>query len=138
MQREIFVDAGAWIALNDRSDQHHASAVKFYQSLLQERRPLVTTNLVVTEAYITIRRAGGYEPALRFLVSLRQSSRLLRVYSDSRSEDAAEEILRRYADQVFSMVDAVSFAIMQQRGIIEAFGFDRHFVTAGFAIVPAA
>ena len=34
-----------------------------------------------------------------------------------------------YADQVFSMVDAVSFAIMQQRGIIEAFGFDRHFVT---------
>lgn len=138
MSREIFVDTGAWIALNDRSDQHHASAVRVYQSLLQERRPLVTTNLVVAEAYIAIRRAGGHQPAMRFLVSLRQSSRLLRVYSDSRLEDAAEEILRRYADQVFSLVDAVSFAVMQQRGIAESFGFDRHFVTAGFAVVPTA
>jgi len=138
MPREILVDAGAWIALNDRGDQHHLTAVKFYRGLLQERRPLVTTNLVVAEAYIAIRRAGGHEPAMRFLDSLRQGSHLLRLYSDSKLESAAEEILRRYADQVFSLVDAVSFAVMTQRGITEAFGFDRHFVAAGFTVVPTS
>jgi predicted nucleic acid-binding protein len=48
----------------------------------------------------------------------------------------AEEILRRYAEQDFSLVDAVSFAVMRERGIAEAFAFDRHFLIAGFTLVP--
>lgn len=138
MTRAIFVDTGAWIALNDRGDQYHSAAVGHYQQLLRDRRPLVTTNLVIAEAYITIRRAGGYQPAIRFLDSLRQSSRLTRIYSDVALEAEAEKILRRYADHDFSLADAVSFVVMQQRGITEAFAFDRHFATAGFVVVPAA
>jgi len=138
MTRELFTDAGAWIALNDRGDKYYPVAVDFYQRLLRERRPLVTTNLVIAEAYIAIRRAGGHRPAMLFLDSIRQSGRLLKIYSDARLEIAGEEILRRYADQDFSLVDAVSFAVMQQRGISEVFGFDRHFVTSGFVVVPMA
>ena len=48
----------------------------------------------------------------------------------------AKEILRLYADQDFSLADAVSFALMQQRNITEAFAFDRHFLTAGFMLQP--
>jgi uncharacterized protein len=136
MTGEVFTDAGAWIALNDRGDKYYPVAVEFYQRLLRERRPLVTTNLVIAEAYIAIRRAGGHQPAMRFLDSIRQSSRLLKIYSDARLETAAEELLRRYADQDFSLTDAVSFAVMQQRGITEAFAFDSHFATAGFVVTP--
>jgi len=136
MTRELFTDAGAWIALNDRGDRYHSVAVDFCQRLLRERRLLITTNLVIAEAYVAIRRAGGHRPAMLFLDSIRQSSHLLKIYPDARLETAAEEILRRYADQDFSLTDAVSFAIMQQRGISEAFGFDRHFMTAGFVVVP--
>lgn len=138
MTRELFMDAGAWIALNDRGDKYYPVAVDFYQRLLRERRPLVTTNLVIAEAYIAIRRAGGHRSSMLFWDSVRQSGRLLKIYSDARLEIAAEEILRRYADQDFSLADAVSFAVMQQRGITEAFAFDRHFTTAGFAVVPTA
>jgi predicted nucleic acid-binding protein len=138
MAHEVFIDAGAWIALNDRGDRFHPSAVGYYQRVLRERRSLVTTNLVIAEAYINIRRAGGYQPAMRFLDSTRQSSRLTRVYSDAGLEAEADKLLRRYADQDFSLTDAVSFAVMQQRGITEAFAFDRHFVTAGFALMPTA
>jgi len=136
VSREIFVDAGAWIAISDTRDKYHAAAIQFYQRLLQERRRLVTTNLVVAEAHVVIRRAGGYQPAMRFLQSVRQSSRLLKVYSDPTLEAQAEAILRRYADQDFSFADAVSFAVMQERGITEAFAFDHHFSVAGFALVP--
>ena len=48
-----------------------------------------------------------------------------------------EEVLRRYDDQDFSLIDAVSFAVMQERNITEAFAFDHHFLTAGFALTPS-
>lgn len=65
MAREIFVDAGAWIALSDRRDKYHMPAAQFYPILVREYRSLVTTNLVIAEAYVTIRRVGGHNPALR-------------------------------------------------------------------------
>jgi predicted nucleic acid-binding protein len=136
MAREIFVDAGAWIAIAYRGDENHAEAVAFYERLLWEKRPLVTTNLIVAEANVMIRRYSGHQAAIGFLDSIRQSSRLTRIYSDAALEVEGEKTLRRYADQDFSLADAVSFAVMQQRGITEAFAFDGHFATAGFVVVP--
>jgi predicted nucleic acid-binding protein len=46
----------------------------------------------------------------------------------------AGSILRQ--DQDFSYTDAVSFVVMKQYGITEAFSFDKHFVTAGFTLIP--
>ena len=138
MAREVFVDAGAWIAVINQRDEYHAEAVAFHERLLREKRPLVTTNLVIAEAYAIIRRYSGYHPAIGFLDSIRQSSRLTRIYSDAVLEVEAEKTLRRYTDQDFSLADAVSFVVMQQRGITEAFAFDDHFATAGFVVVPTA
>ena len=134
---EVFVDAGAWIALSDRRDTHHAEAVAIQRRLLREHARLVTTNLVLGEAHIAIRRLGGFDPALRFLVSLRESARLLRIYADEALETEAEQLLRRYDVHDLSLADAVSFAVMTSRGISDAFGFDRHFATAGFSLVRA-
>jgi predicted nucleic acid-binding protein len=50
----------------------------------------------------------------------------------------AEKILRRYADQEFSLTDAASFALMQEQGIKKAFAFDRHFTIAGFEQLPSS
>jgi len=136
VNREIFVDAGAWIALSNVRDKYHTAAIPVYQQLLHERWLLVTTDLVVAEAHVVIRRVGGYGPAMRFLESLRKTPRLIRMYANAALDAQAEAILRRYADQDFSFADAVSFAVMQERGITEAFAFDQHFRTAGFALLP--
>jgi predicted nucleic acid-binding protein len=133
---EIFVDSGAWIAISDHHDKFHETATSFYRHLIDERRFLVTTNLVIAEAYIIIRRTGGLEPALRLLQSLRAGPRLQKIYSDSHLEEQAESILVKYDDQDFSYVDAVSFVLMKERGIEEAFAFDGHFITAGYQILP--
>ena len=74
---------------------------------------------------------------MRFLRSLRGGLRLRKVYSDERLELEAEAILDRFSDQDFSLTDAVSFALMRQRDINEAFAFDQHFAIAGFRLVPS-
>jgi len=136
--REVFVDAAAWVAIVDRSDRHHEAAVALHQRLMKERRPFVTTNLVIAEAHSLILRYGGYRIAMSFLASVRPALRLAKVFADEALEAEAESILARYADHDFSLADAVSFAVMRQRGIEEAFTFDSHFSVAGFVILPAA
>ena len=130
----LFVDTGAWYALVDNSDQYHVQAVKVYPELLSSYHHLTTTNLVIAETYILIRRAIGHQPAISFLANIAASPRIIKIYSDSVLEETAEDILRKYHDQNFSYTDAVSFAVMRQYEIVQAFSFDRHFFTAGFVL----
>ena len=130
----IFVDTSAWIALAVEDDRHHGEAVAVFPKLL--KRGLVTTNLVVAETYIVLRRAAGYRAAISFLELVGASHRIKKLYSDPRLEDEAERILRHYPDQDFSFVDAVSFAAMKRERIEEAFAFDRHFLIMGFRTMP--
>lgn len=132
----LFVDTGAWFALVDKSDQHHNQAVKAYPRLLSSYHHLTTTNLVIAETYILIRHAIGHNPAIYFLKNIAASPRVVKIYSNSTLEEAAEAILFKYQDQSFSYTDAVSFALMKQFEIKKAFSFDRHFATAGFMLIP--
>jgi predicted nucleic acid-binding protein len=134
---EIFVDSGVWLALSNWRDQYHQVAASYYRTLLDERATFITTNLVISESYELIRRRGGHRWAIRFLHSVRSSTFIHKVHSSVTLEQEAERILEQYADQDFSYVDAVSFALMRQRTISTAFAFDTHFRVAGFDLAPA-
>ena len=134
MTREIFVDTGAWLALADEDDGLHHAAMKIYPVILQRWQRLVTTNLVVAETYNLIYRRLGHKAAIKFLETTQTTSRLLKIYANATLEQSATTILRQYADQDFSYVDAVSFALMTQRNIETAFTFDHHFQVAGFTL----
>ncbi len=135
-EKSLFVDTGAWYALADRSDQHHNQAVDIYPELLRSYHHLTTTNFVIAETYILIRRAMGHQEAITFLENIAASPRVIKVYSDNLLEERAEDILRKYQDQDFSYTDAVSFAAMEQYALEKAFSFDQHFVVAGFTLIP--
>jgi uncharacterized protein len=136
--KEIFIDTGAWLALVDRSDQFHTDATDIYRTVLKQPGKLVTTNLIIAETYNLIHRHVGYTQAIKFLESLRKTSRLIKVYANEVLDTEAEETLRNYKDQDFSLTDAISFAVMHERGITEAFTFDHHFQIAGFVWVQSS
>ena len=46
------------------------------------------------------------------------------------------DIFERYDDKDFSFTDCVSFVVMQENGIKEAFAFDEHFNQMGFIRNP--
>lgn len=137
MSQQVFVDASAWIAIADNSETHHQDAARTYSDLLNSQIILVTTGLVVAEAHILLRRRLGHRAAVTFLKSVNESPRIEIVYANARLEAEAKKILHQYDDQDFSFADAVSFTLMQERGITQAFTLDQHFAIAGFTLVPA-
>jgi predicted nucleic acid-binding protein len=132
----VFVDTGAWFALQVTDDAHHVAARETLPAVLAGSRGLVTSNLVVGETYTLLRLARGYPEARRFLDRLAHSGRLERVFVSQPVEHEAYEILHRYAEHAFSFVDATSFAVMRAQRLRHAFAFDAHFRIAGFSRVP--
>jgi predicted nucleic acid-binding protein len=43
--------------------------------------------------------------------------------------------MERFADQRFSLTDAVTFEMMREERVTHAFAFDQDFVTAGFSLL---
>jgi predicted nucleic acid-binding protein len=132
----VFVDTGAWFAIQVSDDAHHAEAVDALRVLLQRPIVLVTTNHVIGETYTLLRVTRGYEAARTFLDSLDATARLERVFIKEDIEKRAIALLDRYRDHDFSFVDATSFALMRAERLRHAFAFDSHFATAGFLRVP--
>jgi predicted nucleic acid-binding protein len=132
----LFVDTGAWLAVIDPKDQYHRPAQAFYREAIRDAARFVTTNLVIAETYTLVRRRMGHEQAIRFLELTGDSHRLVKIWSSAELEAEAESMLRTYDDQRISYVDAVSFAVMRDLGISEAFAFDRHFEMVGFMRKP--
>lgn len=134
----VFVDTGAWYAVQITDDRHHAAAQAVLRELVESDVQIVTSNLVIGETYTLLRTAKGYREAKRFLDTLGQSRKLERFAITEFLERKAYEILAQYTDHPFSFVDATSFALMRQQRIQHAFAFDAHFVTAGFLRIPAS
>jgi predicted nucleic acid-binding protein len=133
----LFVDTSAWLAVNDPRDSLHDAAAVFYrEAALKKFRTFVTSNLVVAETHAGLIKAWGTHIALKFLELLEASSRVSVIYSTRELEMEAVRILAKYGDQRFSLCDAISFAIMKDSGIKDAFSFDQHFETAGFRRLP--
>ena len=130
----IFVDTGPFLGRYLKRDQHHARAVRGFDLL--EGRPAVTSSHVLDETFTLLGRwAGNGFAAERARAIL--ASRTIRILRPSASDEvAALEEFERYADRKLSYTDALSFVLMRERGIREAFTFDRHFPMAGFALWP--
>jgi predicted nucleic acid-binding protein len=134
--RRIFVDTGAFVALEDADDEHHQAALQFQASLLPRLTRLVTTNFVLDETYTWLRMNIGHAKAVGFGRRVRNSKLLqIQLISDE-IEQLAWDIFCRYDDKEFSYTDCTSFAVMQLLSLDTAFAFDRHFRQFGFVCLP--
>lgn len=133
----VFVDTGAWFALQVADDAEHEAARNNLPVLVDRCHSLVTSNAVVGETYTLLRVTRGYREAKRFLDKIAHSRKLERLFVTEALERQAYELLERFSEHAFSFVDATSFALMRQQKIRHAFAFDAHFSTAGFLRIPA-
>ena len=132
----IFVDTGAWYAVADSSDRHHAAASRFYLSEAAPGR-FVTSDLVMAEAWTLIASHLGRPAAVRFWETLRDA-RIPVLPLEVTDIEAAWHIAQGFPDQDFSFTDCTSFALMERLGVTEAFAFDRHFLVVSVRSQPPA
>ena len=136
MAAEIFVDTSGWFPLIDPQDRSHAAVALAMRNAIKSRRRIVTTNLVVAETHALTMRRINRTAALAFLREVGRAPNIVLSSSRELEMAATKDWLQRFDDQDFSLTDAVSFSVMQQRGIREALALDHHFVVAGFEVVP--
>ncbi len=132
---ELFVDTSAWYPLVVQSHPDHERLSEALRSRVHRRDRVVTSNLVVAESHALVMRRAGIDTGLRFLQLVRASPNVVVTSSAALEARAVNDWILRYTDQPFSMVDAVSFAIMAERGTRSALTLDRHFMVAGFEMV---
>ncbi len=127
MRRAVLWDSSAVLALLDADDADHGRAVEIANRIAEERRPSFITNYIEAEAHALLLGKLGRALAREWLLTGGLS--VLRVRPDE--EERAREILVRFADKDWSLCDALSFAVIDRRGVGAAFSFDRHFAQFG-------
>jgi hypothetical protein len=135
-RRLVFVDTSAWFASATRRDANHQTAKEILRRLARERWSLVTSTYVVAETHGLMLTRVGRDAGVAFLRSLEGGAITIERPSDGDAR-AASAIVYRYTDKMFSLVDAISFAVMERLAIGVAFTFDRDFERYGFAVATA-
>jgi len=139
MPKRIFIDTSGFLALEDESDEHHEKAIRFRdQEILRDHCECITTSYILDETLTLIRIPLSIQASIEFSKKIRRRQ-IVKILSVCKQiEDKALDLFENYDDKTFSFTDCVSFVVMQDLRIQEAFTFDEQFVQVGlgFSKVP--
>ncbi len=125
----IFVDTGFLFALFSHNDPDHKRAREVFETIKtpQLSKLLLTTNHVVFETIRLTRRRIGHRDAV-FMGKLLYSEKMAQIHWVTKEEEkAAFEYLTKFRDKDYSIIDCLSFVIMERKGIKEALAVDSDF-----------
>lgn len=132
----VLVDTSALVALVNSRDQWHDRAVRAARANAASGVRYVSTVLVLAEFHVRLMYLGGAHHAPRATLSfLDDPAHEWLDVDPALVGHAMARWIVRFADQHFSLTDAVSFEVMRRERIKQAFAFDRHFETAGFTLL---
>lgn len=129
----VFVDTSGLLALLNPKDDNHPGAAGAFARLQVRQAPLVSTSFVLVETYALLGRRFGLDAVRQFREDFAPLVDV--VWVDEALHDAGLDLLLSRRARRLSLVDAVSFVVMQRRKIDDAFAFDPHFEQAGFTLV---
>ncbi len=134
----VFVDTSAWVAYYCARDPRHAEAKAAFARLGsgEDRRIFLTSDYVVAETVTRLRYDHGYKIAVQAWDELdAEDVAIVEAVTENHLRQA-KAIFNKYRDQMLSVTDAASFALMREMKIVDALTFDGHFRVAGFVLHP--
>jgi predicted nucleic acid-binding protein len=139
MQRpSVFVDSSAYYAAAVTRDEYHPAARATLSQFEREHGHFFTTRYVLAETHaLIVARRRDSALALRVLSGIETSRSTTVVPMTEADEQRARTILEQYQDHLFSLTDALSFAVMERLNIAYAFTFDGDFAEFGVSIIPS-
>jgi uncharacterized protein len=130
----LFVDTSGWIEVFGVNNPFHKKARDILAGAVGLKRPIITTNYVITEFIgngckkCRLNREGLFK-AVDEITKL-SGIEIVYISVVVHNEEVAR--LSKWLDKTWSLVDATSFNIMRERKITDALAKDGHFDEAGF------
>ena len=128
--RTVLLDTVGLLALWDESDQWSSAANDAFDLLRQRPVRLITTTLILYECGNAASRRPYRDEVGKLWNKLVKLGNLVHP-TDDQLRTAWSDYARRQAGAA-GIVDLVSFAVMREYGIAEAFTNDAHFRAEGF------
>lgn len=131
----VIADTSGLYALVDRKDPHYAHAVTFLKTHAAIGSLLVS-NHVFDETMTTVKARLGMQAAMQLGLRLRNSRFIEMVTFSIVEEQETWRVFSHYVDKAWSYTDCACLVLARQRGITQAFSFDRHFDQMGLVRLP--
>lgn len=129
---EVFVDTAAWLALINTSDALHEPARQIMAQLRVQKAHLTTTEFILLEVADALCVPSVRAQTIRFIEGLRRLPVLEIVSVSERLFGEGWQLYCQRSDKSWGMTDCISFVVMRQRQLTQAFTSDHHFEQAGF------
>ena len=126
----IFIDTSALVALVDNSDSLYETATAVMAECRAGKVRFFVSELVLVEFLNSLCSAKFRMNAIDLVDAFRRSEQVTVIPTDQFEQ--ALGLYRDRPDKEWSLTDCVSFILMSERGISQAFTSDRHFEQAGF------
>ncbi|AFZ44351.1 hypothetical protein PCC7418_2195 [Halothece sp. PCC 7418] len=125
----LLLDTSGLLCYLHQAEPQHEQAVEYFNLANQS----LTHSYVLAEliALAEVRRFPRL-PTLNFMNDLLEHPDIEVVWVDELLHCQGMTLLMERVDKTYSLCDAVSFVLMQKRGITEALTTDRHFEQEGF------
>ena len=130
----IFLDTSAIYAWADTADPNHHAAVRRLQVVLDAGEELLTHNYVLVESLALLQARLGVAAALKLA---KDSTAFVVEWVDDGLHASGIRALERSKKRHVSLVDHISFLVMNRRGVMTAFAFDPDFASAGFKLLDS-
>ena len=129
----FFIDTAYILALLNPRDVFHKKAMDLFPKL-RSAIEVWTTEAILTElgnAMSCVNRSV----AIAFINSCYVTNNLRVISIDRELFLKAVEFYRDHEDKEWGLTDCISFVVMKEQGLIEAFTADEHFQQAGFQVL---
>lgn len=130
---QVFLDSGIFIAFLDRSDRHHAVALRLFSD---PPRQWSTSLAVVSETYGWFLHRLGEDAARTFRLVLTELPRLQLLSLTPAHHAAVIQRLERLRGHKLTYVDASSLVFLSTFRIGEVWGTDRDLALEGARVIP--
>ena len=128
----VFVDTSGIFAYLVQDDYMHVRAKAVFQSFAENNTQLLTSSYVLVETTALLQRRIGGDAVIDFLNKIQPLLDV--IWVDEYWHTKAINRLITLNQKKVSLVDCLSFVIMDAREIGTAFSFDNHFEKNGFSL----
>jgi uncharacterized protein len=128
----VFADTSGFFALIANNDIMHVSAKKYFEYFAQNNVQLITTSFVLVETTALLQRRIGLAAVNDFNAKFFPLLNI--IWVDEEWYRRAVQRLTFQNQRKLSLVDCLSFEIMEANDIAHAFAFDKHFEENGFKV----